>query len=44
MVARQPAVRLGLLFPVTGDAKLHFKIHGTKTIHGLHIPVTIYTV
>jgi hypothetical protein len=43
-VAGQPAVGLGFLFLVTGDAKSHFEIHRTKTIHGPYIPVTLSTV
>ena len=43
-VACKPAVELGILFPVTGYAKIHLEIDSFQPVLAFHIPMTIRTV
>ena len=43
-MTRQPAVQLGVPLPVAANAKSHFKIYRTQSIHILHFTMTLRTV
>ena len=40
-MTRQPAVHLGVQFPVAVDAETHLEFYRSKPVHGLHIPVAV---
>ena len=43
-MTRQPAVQVGVQFPVAPDAKAHLEFHRLEPVHGLHVPVAVGTV
>ena len=43
-MARKPAVKLGLSFPVTGDAKFHLKRHRHQAIKFFYITMAHSTI
>ena len=43
-MARKPAVKLGLSFPVTGDAKFHLKRHRHQAIKFFYITMANRTI
>ena len=43
-MTRQPAVQVGVQFPVAPDAKAHLEFYRFKPVHGLHVPVAVGTV
>ena len=43
-MTRQPAVQVGVQFPVASDAKAHLEFYRLEPVHGLHVTVAVGTV
>jgi hypothetical protein len=43
-MARQPAVKLGLVFPVAANTEPHLKFHPFQAVFGLHVSVAYAAV